>query len=91
MIGLIYEDGQEFNLAKKIFNWLKEKKILLKVFFKQIYIYNWNRYIFALFGILIGAWINKNQSGSIADWVSAVMSFLAICAVYWQVNREINN
>lgn len=46
-----------------------------------------------LFGLLIGNSINskKTDLGSWADWASAIMSFVAILVVFWQVKRESQN
>ncbi len=75
----------------------KSIKYLLRERFKQSFI----KYLLVigigitiiLLGILIFAiaTAKKKQIGSIAEWVSAILSAAAIYAVYWQVNREINN
>lgn len=47
----------------------------------------------SLLGVLIGTLINSKgeELGSWADWISAIMSFVAILVVFWQMNRELQN
>lgn len=49
-----------------------------------------------IIGIVIGTMIviksyNYNCLGTVADWMSAIMSFVAILVVFWQVKRESQN
>ena len=49
-----------------------------------------------IIGIMIGTIIinknyNYNYLGTVADWASAIMSFMAIIIVFWQIRREAQN
>lgn len=49
-----------------------------------------------IIGITIGTIIinknyNYNYLGTVADWASAIMSFMAIIIVFWQIRREAQN
>ena len=34
--------------------------------------------------------VSGEELGPISEWVSAALSVISICFVYWQVNRQIN-
>ena len=52
--------------------------------------------IFGIIGGILFVWCYEKKLptqgvGSLADWASAILSFVAILVVFWQVNRESKN
>lgn len=69
---------------------LKRKLIQLKAKISKYKYWILALIVLLLLGVLIVNSKGKNL-GSLADWVSAFLSALAIYFVYWQVNRQMKN